>query len=404
MRRIDRWVGIPACFLLTIWSRLAAALSPRRAPATEERVLFIELVEMGTTVIACPAVARLRAIRPNAQIFFLALTQIEASVKVLQIVPDAHVLTIDASSTWTLVIGLVRFMREARRRGIDTVINLEAFTRFSTLLSYLSGAPTRVGFHRFEQEGLYTGDLVTHRVIYNPHLHTWQSLVTLVNALDAPADELPLGKMPAPEAGDFAIPRISNPGLRDRLIGLLGPAGAPAPDRRLIVVNPNASKLIGIRKWPLDRYADLVRRLLDDPRHVCVLTGVASELDDARFIRERVPDARLIELTGKTSLPELIELYTMADVLVTNDSGPAHFAALTDIEVVVFFGPETPILYGPMTPRSTVLYANYACSPCVSAFNQRKSPCTNNRCLQEISVDRAYRAVVDAVGRRHGTR
>jgi ADP-heptose:LPS heptosyltransferase len=396
MRRADRWIGIPACFLLTLWSRLFR----RRNPAVPNaNVLFIELAEMGTTVIACPAIRRLQEIRPDAKVYFLLLKQIEASIRVLDIVPDAHVLTIDASSPWTVLRDTVRFMRNARRLNIDTVINLEAFTRFTAMIGYLSGAATRVGFHRFHQEGLYIGDLFTHRVQYNPHLHTWQSLTTLVNALDAPADELPVGKFPAPAADAYAVPRIRHPELQPRLRQLLG-AYAPAQDRRLIVINPNASKLITIRKWPLERYAELAARLLEDPRHACVLTGVASELDDAEFIRQRVRNERLVILTGKTSLAELIELYNMADVLVTNDSGPAHFAALTDIDVVVFFGPETPKLYGPMTRRATVLYSDYACSPCVSAFNQRRSPCTDNRCLQAISVESVHRTILNVLNSR----
>jgi ADP-heptose:LPS heptosyltransferase len=148
-------------------------------------------------------------------------------------------------------------------------------------------------------------------------------------------------------------------------------ANSPAiVGKRLIAVNPNASTLISIRKWPLDRYATLVARLLEDPRNACVITGLASEQHDARFILNRVNSDRLADLTGKTSLRDLIDLFNLADVFEKNDSGPAHFAALTDIHVVVFFGPETPHLYKPLTDRCTVMYSHYACSPCVSAFNQ----------------------------------
>jgi ADP-heptose:LPS heptosyltransferase len=163
--------------------------------------------------------------------------------------------------------------------------------------------------------------------------------------------------------------------------------------KRLLIINPNASKLISIRKWPLECYADLVKRLLEDSSNACILTGVPSEREDAEFIMARVKSDRLVSLTGKTSLRELIELFNMADLLVTNDSGPAHFASLTGIHVMVFFGPETPALYRPLTDRCTVMYSDYACSPCVSAYNQRKSVCTNNRCLTSIPVDDVHAAV-----------
>lgn len=84
--------------------------------------------------------------------------------------------------------------------------------------------------------------------------------------------------------------------------------------------------------------------------------------------------------------------------IVINSSDPARFAALSSIHTVVFFGPETPTLYRPLGDNCTVMYAHYACSPCVSAYNQRLSPCQDNVCLQSISVDEVYctvRALLD---------
>jgi ADP-heptose:LPS heptosyltransferase len=104
-----------------------------------------------------------------------------------------------------------------------------------------------------------------------------------------------------------------------RLIAAERPAAA---GKRLIAINPNASKLIAIRKWPLDRYAQLVARLLDDESVACVITGLPSEREDAQYILDRVRSDRLVDLTGKTSLRELIDLFNLVDVLVTNDSGP----------------------------------------------------------------------------------
>ena len=93
-------------------------------------------------------------------------------------------------------------------------------------------------------------------------------------------------------------------------------------------------------------------------------------------------------------------LYTMADVLVTNDSGPAHFASLTPIHTVTLFGPETPLLFSAMTPRNKPIWAGVACSPCVSALNNRQSPCQNNICMQRISVDQVYNAVCESYAER----
>ena len=86
-------------------------------------------------------------------------------------------------------------------------------------------------------------------------------------------------------------------------------------------------------------------------------------------------------------------LYSLADILVTNDSGPGHFASMTDIDTVVLFGPETPALYGPLGKNSHVLWAGLTCSPCINPFNHRISPCNDNVCMQSISVSQVFTEV-----------
>ena len=77
-----------------------------------------------------------------------------------------------------------------------------------------------------------------------------------------------------------------------------------------------------------------------------------------------------------------------AQLLITNDGGPGHFASLTPIRTLVFFGPETGKLYGPLGSRATVLESGLACSPCLSAYNHRQTFCDgDNQCLQRIAPD-----------------
>ena len=96
----------------------------------------------------------------------------------------------------------------------------------------------------------------------------------------------------------------------------------------------------------------------------------------------------------------MLALYTLAEVLVTNDSGPAHFATLTPIRVVTLFGPETPELFAARTPRNTALWAGIPCSPCVNAYNNRQSPCRDNQCMQALTVDQVFAAACRAYERK----
>ena len=92
----------------------------------------------------------------------------------------------------------------------------------------------------------------------------------------------------------------------------------------------------------------------------------------------------------------------MSDVLVTNNSGPAHFATLTPLQVVTLFGPETPALYAARTPRNHVIWAGVPCSPCINAYNDRLSGCQNNICMQKISVDRVFQKVCEILQKKGG--
>jgi ADP-heptose:LPS heptosyltransferase len=391
MRQLDYWLGVPLCFLLTIVVKLTRWLprKPAGTPTEPRDILLIELAEMGTVVLAAPAISRLRARYPQCRVHFLLFKQIEESVTVVDIIPAEHVIAIDASSLWTVGRDVIRFIRLARRVRFDAVINFEAFTRFSMALTAFSGAPARVGFHPFEERGLYVGDLLTHKVIYNPHLHTSQALATLVEAIGAPVGDLPLGKFPAPAAGTAPC-AATDENARARIRARVREARPAADGKRWIVVNPNASSLIPVRRWPLDRYAQLVSRLLEDPRNACLITGTAGERDTARFITDRVPSDRVVDLAGQTTLRELIDLFNVSSVLVTNDSGPAHLAALTGIRILVFFGPETPRLYRPLSDQCTTLYADFACSPCVSSYNHRRTACTDNLCVQHFDVETVH--------------
>ncbi len=158
------------------------------------------------------------------------------------------------------------------------------------------------------------------------------------------------------------------------------------PARKLVVLNPNASGRFPMRRLPLESFTELARQLLEDPEVYLLITGVASERPDAQYICARLASSRALDLTGRTTMKELLHLFDLSHVLVTNDSGPAHFAALTRIHVVVFFGPEIPERYRPLATSWDVVHTGYSCSPCIGPHNQRLSPCNDNLCLKSISV------------------
>jgi ADP-heptose:LPS heptosyltransferase len=162
----------------------------------------------------------------------------------------------------------------------------------------------------------------------------------------------------------------------------------------LILLNPNASDLLPLRRWPPLRYVELARRLLERyPELFIGFTGAPAEAGPNNQLANEVGSDRVIRLAGKTTLRQVLALYTRSEILVTNDSGPAHFASMTPIRVVALFGPETPSLFAARSPNATALWAGIACSPCVNAYNNRQSVCRNNLCMQAITVDDVFEKV-----------
>jgi ADP-heptose:LPS heptosyltransferase len=162
----------------------------------------------------------------------------------------------------------------------------------------------------------------------------------------------------------------------------------------LILLNPNASDLLPLRRWPPQRYVELARRLLERyPDLFIAFTGAPSEAAVNKRLAEEVGSSRVIPLAGKTTLRQVLVLYTRSEILVTNDSGPAHFASMTPIRVVTLFGPETPALFSARSPNAIPLWAGIACSPCVNAYNNRQSVCGDNLCMQAITVDVVFEKV-----------
>ena len=174
----------------------------------------------------------------------------------------------------------------------------------------------------------------------------------------------------------------------------------PAFDRdkqKIILFNTNSSELVPVRRWPRQNYIALAAMILQQyPDVVILLTGDPSESKGNEAIAEAVKSDRCVNFAGRTSVADLPVLYSLSAFMLTNDSGPAHFASVTDMPAFVFFGPESPEVYGPLG-RATPIYAGLACSPCVSAANHRKTACHDNVCLQNITRGQVFKILKPAL-------
>ncbi len=388
-RFIDRWVGQLLCAAVSGWVRLSALWRrPAKLHANPQHILVILLSEMGSIVLAGPMFAQLRRRYPTAAIHILQLKKNQEVSRLLQLTDPQFMHSLDDSSGATLVRDILQVSWKLRRIGLDAVIDCELFSRVSALLSFSTGAAVRVGFTPHTQEGLYRGSFINHAIPYNPYQHISKQFLSLVDAL-TPDSAMPRNKaapirtLPASTElkVEFTPAELAN--YRDQLL-----TDHPAIGQRKLVLLYASGGILPERAWPITHYAQVGRALCAMNFAVGII-GMKGDIGLSQDLMAQVNHPACINLAGYTrSIRELLMLFHAAHLLITNDGGPGHFATLTPIQTIAFFGPETGKLYGPLGSRNTVLESGIACSPCLSAYNHRLTFCDgDNQCLKRIAPD-----------------
>lgn len=392
-RAVDRYVGVPFCVLLSLLDRFRRGSTPASPPRS---ILVILLSEMGSLVLAHPMFAQLRRQYPDASLHALLFARNREALDLLGVIPEAHILTLDDRSAPGFAVDSVRALRALRALKPDVVVDCELFARVSSIFSYLSGAPVRVGFHRHTQEGLYRGSFINRPVMYNPYRHLSAQFLTMASAIES--DTVPVAKhAPAPACEPAPLLAFAA-GELERIAAALHADFPAIKNKSLVLVSPSGG-ILPIRAWPLEHYRWLCAHLLDDGHAV----GIIGLKEDGRFgqaIADHCRSPRCVDLTGYTkSVRHLLGLFHRASLLVANDGGPGQFAALTPVPTIIFFGPETPALYGPLARNAHCFHLPLPCSPCLTAYNHRTSPCDgDNQCLKRITPEQVLAKARDMIG------
>jgi ADP-heptose:LPS heptosyltransferase len=387
MRNIDHYAGVPLAFIGTIIKKSIEFFKPSQK-LKPKNVLLIELSEMGSAILVDPAMRKLKE-NIEGELYFVIFSKNKPSLLLLNTVKEENIYTIDESSLVALAKSSLEFLTWCREKEIDSVIDLELFSRFTALLTATCGAVNTVGFHAFHNEGLYRGDFLTKKVAYNPHQHISKNFISLVDALLSEEQELPFTKKIISDdeikIAKATISEEEKKSVEDIISNLY--TDFDKNKNPVILVNSNASDLLPQRRWDKENYGDVIKKMLDyNPNIVVLLTGAPSEKKGAELLNKYVDNDRCINFAGAVKFLQLPALYSLSHFMLTNDSGPAHFASITDMHTFVIFGPETPALYGSLGP-TTPIFAGMACSPCVSASNHRKTPCSDNQCIKVITPD-----------------
>lgn len=383
-RIIDRSIGPVICRILSLLS-LVRRKDAITAPVN--RILIILLSEMGSLTMTWPMIERLKEKFPGASLDILTF---ERNVEIIDIIgltdPD-NIQAVNDRSFTGLVTDSLKFLFRLKKKRPDVVVDCELFSRISSIFAFFSGAPIRVGFHRYTQEGLYRGDFINRPVLYNPYLHISRQFVNLAEAIEDP--EVPRCKRPVPARPpllpEVVIREVEKQAMIDRIRTDF--SHIDFSKASLVIMHPGGG-LLPLRAWPPDYYCRVARSLAEEG-YVVAVTGPSEDKALARQIVGCCPPDKAADLTGFTRcLRDLLVVFSLSRLLITNDGGPGHFAGLVSLPSIILYGPETPVLYGSLNPNAVNLFAGWSCSPCLTAYNHRNSACNgNNLCLKDIKPD-----------------
>ena len=258
LQQADRWIGVPLCFGLSLARKIFGTAAAELPPP--KRILVVKLAEQGSTVLAYAALRRATELVGREQVYFVALADNRFILDELKVIPPENIIPVAYDSGLGLVRGLWSALRRIRALRIDTAVDLEFFSRGSAALTFLTGATRRIGFHSFFGDGPYRGNLMTHRLLYNPHLHTSRTFLALVEAIGQDAKSLPTYAYVPPVTQDEPPRFVPTHEELEHVEAML--RREVGPGARLILLNPNCSDLLPLRRWPNERYVQVAERLL----------------------------------------------------------------------------------------------------------------------------------------------
>jgi heptosyltransferase-2 len=264
-------------------------------------------------------------------------------------------------------------VREWKRRRFDLAVLFQnAFE--AALIPFLAGVPLRLGYATESRQALLTHPLPVpdwrssrHEVFY---------YLYLVTALE----QMLFGHSTVCEAEPDASIQISET-RKAEATELLRAFGVNEDD--VVVAICPGSINSRAKRWPAESYASLADRLIESKRRV-LLIGSKDEMDVSEDVTRRMRE-RPIVLTGKTTLDQITGILDRADLVVTNDTGPAHLGAALGRPTIVIFGPTNPLTTRPFAPEAVMLRHPPDCAPCML----RDCP-IDHRCMTAITVDEVF--------------
>lgn len=347
-----------------------------------ERIVVRGTNWVGDAVMTVPALRQLRSLFPKAHITLATRSWAKGLFSGAEFLDDLQV------HDGTGLRSVVHQVREWRKRNFDVAVLLPNSLE-TALVASLARVPLRIGYATDGRQSLLTHPLELpewrdskHEVFY--YLKIVAELEWLTSHEQTFLDTQPDGSL------EVSVGRKS--AARD----FLRSQGVIAGDGRPLVALCPGSINSRAKRWPTERYAALADRLIDELGAAVLLIGSAAEMEVCIEVRGKMRNQPTM-LTGQTDLAQLVAVLSLVDLLVTNDTGPAHIASALSRPTLVIFGPTNPLTTRPFSSFGEIVREPPDCAPCML----RDCP-IDHRCMTAISPDDIFeraRVVLGTAGR-----
>ncbi|HSS21162.1 MAG TPA: lipopolysaccharide heptosyltransferase II [Pyrinomonadaceae bacterium] len=329
---------------------------------------------VGDAVMTVPALRQLRCLFPKAHITLAMRPSAEGLFAVADFLDDLQI------HEGTGLRSVVQQVREWRKRSFDLAI-LFPNSLETALVASLARVPMRIGYATEGRQPLLTHPLPLpewraskHEVFY--YLKIVAELEWLVNQEQTFLDTQPDGSLEvSPERKFSARAFLRAQGVKEPGSG------------KLVALCPGSINSRA-KRWPAERYAALADRLIEELDAEVLLIGSPAEMEVSREVLGRMRNQPVL-LTGKTDLAKLVAILSLVDLLVTNDTGPAHIASALGRHTLVIFGPTNPLTTRPFSPFGEIVREPPDCAPCML----RDCP-IDHRCMTAITPDDVFTRAV----------
>jgi len=344
-----------------------------------DNILVIRLSSLGDVLMSIPAVVAIRDTYADARISWLVEGSVGELLKHQDFVDDVIRFprqeiagAIGKTGPARAMEEMGKFVRRLRETEYDVVADFHGIIK-SAVFSRLARAKRRVGFgktyakemsHLFYKETVNAGGKRIHKVDRN---------MLLARYLGA-GEKIPAPVLAAPvEAKSYVD-------------AFLAEACITSP---IFAVNPFSSKGSSYKRWSIEKYGALIRRLEDEVGVRALILWGPGEKEEAERLKEVSGGGA--ELACPTTVPQLLALLKKVDMYIGGDTGVMHLAAFADTPVVAIFGPTDVKVNAPYGGKSIVVRKDLPCSPC------KNKDCRDRECVDAISVEEVF----DAAAKMH---